>query len=97
MHREMNALTRSTSERRRALSSPISMIHFPRRSCALSLLPRSAISSANQSGDIAMTAQAVLLNAPCGPSRISAWSALQPGRYTRATACTIQARPTARA
>ena len=76
---------RETSARLMASSSAISMIHTPRICWAASLLPISASSSVNHSSP-ASTFNAVDFLAPCGPSRISMWSALAPGRMMRATA-----------
>src|SRR3954452_3168581 len=66
----MNALLRSISPRFMALSSASSISHLPRRSWALSLVPRSLTSSANQAVSDTSAARADDLPARCRPSRI---------------------------
>jgi len=73
----MKALTVLTSARPMVSSSAISMIQTPRVSIAASLLESSDRRSVNHGAARAISAED--LRIPCGPSRISAQSALQPG------------------
>ena len=91
----MNALIVPTSARLMVSSSAISITQTPRVSIAASLLPRSDSRSVNQGSLSAFRAEDFLM--PCGPSRISTQSALQPGWKIRATAEISQRLPTARA